>query len=128
MRDAAVRVLADWPDAPALPALLEVLRSTQDETHRFLALRGCVRLLDLDGQSPEQKVKIYSELLAGTQRTDDRKVILSGLANVANAGALKLVESLLDDAGVKAEAKLAADKITAVLKGSAPAAPKAAAP
>lgn len=124
VRDAAVRVLADWPDTPALPALLDVFRTTQDETHRFLALRGCVRLLDLDPQSAEQKVNVYSELLAGTRRADDRKVILSGLANVADPGALKLVEPLLDNVEVKAEAKLAADQISAALikKSSPPAA------
>src|SRR6185436_10360250 len=55
---------------------------------------------------------------------DDRKVILSGLANVADPGALKLVEPLLENAEVKAEAKLAADKISAALKKSAPATAK----
>jgi len=125
VRDAAIRVLADWPEPAALPVLLDVLRTTQDEAHRFLVLRGCVRLLDLDTQPAEEKAKIYSELLAGTQRADDRKVILSGLANVAHPGALRLVEPLLDDAEVKAEAKLAADKISAALKRAAPAAPKA---
>jgi len=120
VRDAAIRVLADWSEPPALPVLLEQLRRTQDETHRFLVLRGCVRLLDSDPQPAEQKVKIYSELLAGTQRADDRKVILSGLANVADPGALTLVEPLLDNADVKAEAKLASDKISAALKKTPP--------
>jgi acetyl esterase/lipase/HEAT repeat protein len=124
VRDAAIRVLADWSEPAGLPPLLEVFRGTLDETHRFLVLRGCVRLLDLDTESPAQKVKIYGELLASTQRADDRKVILSGLANVADPDALKLVEPLLDDAEVKAEAKLAADKISAALKKSAPAATK----
>ncbi len=127
VRDAAIRVLADWSEPAALPALLEVYRTTRDETHRFLILRGCVRLLDNDTQPAAEKVKIYEELLAGTQRADDRKVILSGLANVADAGALKLVEPLLSDPDVKAEAKLAADKIAAGIKQPAPAsaAPKA---
>ena len=125
VRDTAIRVLADWPEPAALPALLDLYRKTQDETHRFLVLRSCVRLLDLDPQPAEQKVKIYGELLAGTQRADDRKVILSGLANVADPGALKLVEPLLDNPDVKAEAKLAADKISAALKKSPPTTSKA---
>jgi acetyl esterase/lipase len=123
VRDAAIRVLADWPEPAALPALLDLFRATRDQTHRFLVLRGCVRLLDLAPQPAAEKVKIYGELLAGTQRADDRKVILSGLANVADPAALKLVEPLLENEEVKAEAKLAADKIAAALKQSAPAAP-----
>jgi HEAT repeat protein len=126
VRDTAVRVLADWAEAAALPALLEVFRTTPDDSHRFLALRGCVRLLDLSNQSVQEKIKIYGELMARTQRSDDRKVLLSGLANVADPGALKLVEPLLDNAEVKAEAKLAADKISAAIKNPAAAAPNAA--
>jgi acetyl esterase/lipase len=121
VRDAAVRVLADWPDASALPTLRSVYRGSSVETHRYLALRGCVRLLNLDTQPAAEKAAVYGELLAGTQRADDRKVILSGLANVADPGALKLVEPLLDNAEVKAEAKLAAEKISAAINKSTPA-------
>lgn len=125
--DTAVRVLADWSDAPALPGLFEVFRTTQDETHRFLALRGCVRLLELSGQPRPEKVKAYGEMMARTERSDDRKAILSGLANVADPAALKLVEPLLTDAQVQAEAELAALAIAASIADSAPADAKAAA-
>ena len=125
VRDTAVRVLADWSEAAALPGLLEVFRTAQDETQRFLALRGCVRLLDLSGQTGPEKVKAYGELMTRTQRSDDRKAILSGLANVADPTALKLVEPLLTDAQVQAEAELAALKIAAAIVGSAPAEAKA---
>jgi HEAT repeat protein len=97
VRDTAVRVLADWPEAPALPALLEVLRSTQNESHRFLALRGCVRLLADSAQPAAHTLDTFRELLARTDRSDDRKVILSGLAKLHEPAALALVEPLLND-------------------------------
>ncbi len=125
VRDTAVRVLADWPEAPALPVLLEVFRTPQNETHRFLALRGCVRLLGLGGQTIQQTMKTYSDLMAGAQSTNDRKAILSGLANVADPAALKLVEPLLANAQVQAEAELAMLSIAAGIMGSDPAAAKA---
>jgi HEAT repeat protein len=121
VRDTAIRVLADWPESPALPALLDVLRSSEDETHRFLALRGCLRLLESGDQPNPQKLKTYTELLARTQRTDDRKAILSGVANVADLAALKLVEPFLADTTVQAEAELAALKIAGGIAKSAPA-------
>lgn len=125
--DTAVRVLADWPDSPALPALLEVYRTTKDDSHRFLALRSCVRLLELGEQAAPQAVKFYGELLAGTQRPDDRKVLLSGLAKVADPAALKLVEPFLGDAQVQAEAELAVLGIASGISGLAPTEAKAAA-
>lgn len=125
VRDTAVRVLADWPEAPALPALLEVFRTTKDETHRFLALRGCVRLLGLGGEPLPQTVTTYRELLASAQSAEDRKAVLSGLANVPDPAALKLVEPLLADPPVHAEAELALLNIAGGLLGSAPAEAKA---
>ncbi len=125
--DTAVRVLADWPDSPALPALLEVYRTAKDDAHRFLALRGCVRLLELGEQAAPQAVKTYGELLAGTQRPDDRKVLLSGLAKVADPEALKLVEPFVGDAQVQAEAELAVLGIASGISGLAPTEAKAAA-
>jgi HEAT repeat protein len=119
--DTAIRVLADWPESPALPALLNLLRTSENETHRFLALRGCLRLLEGGDQPASQKLSTYTELLAGTQRTDDRKAILSGLAKVADPAALKLVEPFLADAQVQAEAELAALTIAGGIAKSSPA-------
>lgn len=120
LRDTAVRVLADWPEAPALAPLLEVFRATSDETHRFLALRGCVRLLGLGGQSLPQTLKTFGDLMAGAQSPEDRKAMLSGLGNVPDPAALKLVEPLLANPQVQAEAELAALNIAAGIMGSAP--------
>jgi HEAT repeat protein len=127
LSDTAVRVLADWVETPALQPLFEVFCTTTDESHRFLALRGCVRLLEPGSQSAEQTLKMYTELLARTQRSDDRKVILSGLANVADPAALKLVEPLLAEPAVRAEAELAAVKIAENVINTAPAEAAAAA-
>ena len=123
--DTAVRVLADWPEAAAFPALFEVFRKTQNETQRILALRNCVRLLSLGGQSAQQTLKAYGELLSSSQRAEDRKVVLAGLANVADPAALKLVEPLLASSQVQAEAELAMLGIATSLMGSAPAEAKA---
>lgn len=125
VRDTAARVLADWSDAAALPALTEVFRTTKDESHRFLALRGCVRLLESSDQPLPDKVKAFGDLLARTERPDDRKAILSGLGNVADPAALKLVQPLLTDPKVQAEAELAALSIASGLAKSSPAEAKA---
>ena len=125
VRDTAARVLADWSDAAALPSLTEVFRTTKDESHRFLALRGCVRPLESSDQPLPDKVKAFGDLLARTERPDDRKAILSGLGNVADPAALKLVEPLLTDAKVQAEAELAALSIASGLAKSSPAEAKA---
>ncbi|MCW5554402.1 MAG: HEAT repeat domain-containing protein [Verrucomicrobiae bacterium] len=120
VRDTAVRALADWPEVTALPDLLNVFRKTEEETHRFLALRGCVRLLNLGDLPVQQTVSTFEELFARTQRTDDRKMLLSGLANVADPAALKLVEPLLTLPAVQAEAELAMLGVASAIRGASP--------
>jgi len=127
VRDTAVRVLADWPEPLALAPLLEVFTTTSDESQRFLALRGCVRLLEGDSQPANQKLKTFQELLTRTQRADDHKAILSGLGNVPDPAALKMVAPLLANPEVRVEAELAYISIASAIADSAPTEARAAA-
>ncbi len=125
VRDAAFRVLADWPEPAAVPALMDVIRSTTDETQRTLALRGAVRLLGVGDQPPAQRLKTYGQLLALARGVDDRKLVLSGLGAIPDPAASKLIEPLLAEAAVRKEAESALLSLAGALAGSAPAEAKA---
>jgi HEAT repeat protein len=118
MRDAAVRALASWPDDRALPALIDVVKTTKNDVHRVLALRGAVRLLGGSGGDAKPVVAEYAGLLALAKRADERKLVLSGLASVAHPDALSQVMPLLDDPAVRDEAGQATVKIGAAIAGS----------
>jgi len=118
-QDAAVRTLANWPDAAATSVLLEVFRSTSHETHRVLALRGCVRLLNQAGSRPVQEtVKLYGEAMSFARRPDDRKLVLAGVAEVPAPEALKMAMDCLGDDAVKAEATLAALRVARAISAT----------
>lgn len=119
VQDAAVRVLADWPDARATEAVLGVFRTTASDTHRVVALRGCVRMLGLGGAPAKATVRSYGELLKAARRPEEKKLVLAGLAKVADPAALAAVEPLLADADVAAEAELALVAIARGIMGSA---------
>lgn len=125
VRDAAFRVLANWPESAAIPALMGVIRTPANDTQRTLALRGAVRLLGLGDQSAPQALKAYAELLPLASRVDDRKLVLSGLGAVADPAAIRLVEPLLADAAVRKEAESALIGIAGAIAGTAPAEAKA---
>ncbi|HNQ88280.1 MAG TPA: HEAT repeat domain-containing protein [Verrucomicrobiota bacterium] len=125
VRDAAVRVLADWPETAALPALLDLFRTTDQDTSRVLALRGCVRLLGQGDLSIGQTVKTFAELMANAQRADERKLLLAGLAAVPDTAALELVNSLRTDPQVQDEVELARLGIASGLAATSPAQAKA---
>ena len=127
--DTAVRTLVVWPDAAAAGALLEIYRSTQNPAHRGLALRGCVRLLTLDAEKRDvqETLKIYGRLLSDARNAGEKRLVLSGLSNVAAPEALEMVHPYLDAGDVRTEAALALVGIAGSISQSHPKEAKAAA-
>jgi len=107
VRDAAVRALADWPNAEAASTLLEIFQTTSNKTHRILALRGCVRQLSGTALASAETFNIAAELMKGATQSEEKKLVLACLATSSNPSAIEIVEPLLDDSSVKAEAELA---------------------
>jgi len=116
LRDAAVRAIAGWPSPDAIDDLLKIAESAKDDTHRALAMRGLFRLLEAQAERPAaEKVPYYGKAMAAAKTPDEKKLVLAALAKVIDRGALLLVDPCLDDAGLKAEAELAANSIKAGL-------------
>ena len=107
VRDAAVRTLADWPTSEPVGDLLELARTASSETHRVLALRGCVRLA---GLSPNADA-LYVKAMEAATRPEDKKQVLAGLSTATSAEALRLVVGCLKDEPLRAEAARAAGVI-----------------
>jgi len=118
--DTAVRTLADWPDASAARTLLEVFQTTSNSTHRVVALRGCVRQLGLGTLPPADVLDICRELMKGSDRPQEKKMVLASLAKSGEPGAIEIVEPLLADNDVRAEAELAMLAIIRNMTGPKP--------
>jgi len=125
-RDAAVRALSEWPNPKPINDLAMIAKTSENEVHRILALRGFVRLigLSLDPRpktqdpnlesvvlSPESAIKMYQQAmeLSGDER--EKRLVLSGLANVKSLAALEMAASYLQDMALQQEAEAAVVKI-----------------
>jgi len=111
VKDAAIRALADWPDASATAPLLELAVREADATHHVLCLRGYTRLVGVSGASGDEQVEMYRAAIDAAKRADEKKQVISGLGNVRTMASLQLVDACLGDESLKAEAALAAVKI-----------------
>ncbi|MBL7154262.1 MAG: HEAT repeat domain-containing protein [Phycisphaerae bacterium] len=129
VRDAAVRTLAAWPNAAAAEALLGIYRDAQNQVHRLLSLRGLVRVLSVSARKypVEKALEIYRWAMKLAGSAQEKKLVLSGLSNVAHRQALEMAVASLDDESVRAEAGSAVVKIAAAIAASDPLAAKAAA-
>jgi HEAT repeat protein len=112
VKDAAVRAITVWPNTEAMSTLLAIFKSTDNKTHRILALRGYIRLLKQDKQTAmAQKAEILGNIIGQVDIAAERKNILSGLASVKHPLALSIVDKYLSDPQVQNEAMLAAIQI-----------------
>ena len=116
--DAAIRGLAAWNTPEALDDLLDVARTSADQTHRVIALRGYVRLAGLaKGRTAAQRVKLYDDAMAVAARPVDKKAVLAGIAALPNRAALRMAERCLGDEALKNEAAAAVVQIAKTLCG-----------
>lgn len=108
VRNAAVRALANWPDASPLDTLLDLSRNGETEPLRLMALAGTIRMIGKAvDTSPGERLSLYRSALANAGRPQERKQILGELANVLDYDVLGLIGELLQDEAVGPEARLA---------------------
>ena len=109
---AAIRALSTWPNPEPLADLLEVAKSSGNQIHRILALRGFVRLLGLKSdRSADETIRLYQQAMALATNTSEKKMVLSGLSYEKSLAALEVAASYLQDKTLQREAEVAVVKI-----------------
>lgn len=121
VRDAAVRALADWPTAEPLPDLLKIAQTSQDRVHRIVALRGFVRLIGVaEDLSDAQAIESYRKAMELAPSDNERKRVLSGVAQAGTPAALTMASTHLDDPSLQLEAASAVVRIAAQIGAAHP--------
>jgi HEAT repeat protein len=121
VQTAATRAACDTIDAELLPDLLQLARSTTEESVRTLAVGGSVRLVtqeDTVKLTTAQKATSLKTLLACASTPDQKRKVLAGLGEVPDAESLQAIAGTLTDPAVRNEAARAAVKVATALPGS----------
>jgi hypothetical protein len=87
--------------------LVEIIKTTENETHQILATQGCINLLNESEFPAKKKIRLFRNLFGFTNRIEEKKRIIAGLSKIKTEESLRFVTSLLHDADVKTEAALA---------------------
>jgi sugar phosphate isomerase/epimerase/HEAT repeat protein len=104
VRQAAVRALADWPDAAALPALKDIVTNAKDEVPYVLAFRGYVRLLGTVEQPAAVLLPQFQDAMKLARRADERRLVLTGIGRIKDRTAFATLRPYLQDGELRAEA------------------------
>ena len=122
VRTAAVRALADWPDAVVLDDLVGAATAAADPKCRTIALRGVARLAPLAKGRPVAEVAaLAAKGLAAADRSDEKRSLLAALGSLPCAESLHAATARLNDPVVRNDAARAVSKIVAGLDGRHPA-------
>ncbi|HOX39259.1 MAG TPA: DUF1080 domain-containing protein [Candidatus Brocadiia bacterium] len=118
IRDAAVRILADWPNEAPSDDLLKIAHNPGNPVQGVLALRGFSRMAALTAaKSPDKSDAMFAEALQLAAKPEDRKFIMAGMKDSASVTALRAADVLLKDEANRAEAELAIIAVAKPLSG-----------
>jgi HEAT repeat protein len=112
---AAVRALADWPDAAAAPDLVAVVRAPMDNSERVVAFRGFIRMARDHSLPNAERLKMLQEISLLASDSQDKKLVLSALGDINTVESLRLTMTYFTDPLVADEAGAAAVKIADAL-------------
>jgi len=118
VKDAALRALCDWQSVEALPDVAQLAKTAKDAKIKILALRGWIRLVQLEEAAPEKKLASLKEAMALCDRKDEKRLVLAALGHIPTVESLALVVQNLANPDLKDEACLAAVAIGEQIGGS----------
>jgi len=127
LKDAATRVLGEWLNAGAAPALLDIAQHDPETKYQIRALRGYIRIarqLDVPwwtkSNTGETKLAMFHEALKVAKRDEEKRLALDILTRIPSAATLDLAASHLGEPSLKDAAAKAAVKIAAKLVADEP--------
>lgn len=105
---AAIYALSAWPDAEPIHDLLNVVKTSDNETHRILALRGYINLLKIRSDRPaKESIELFMTAMDLATEVSEKKMVLSGLGRFWSVETLEVSARYLDDPAIKPEAEAA---------------------
>jgi len=104
---AAIRALADWPDASAAADLLRIVRTATDRVHRALAFRGYVQMCRDESISELDRLAMLRTAWGLANGAPERRQVLGALGLVAHPEALQMALMCADDPETRVEAEMA---------------------
>lgn len=116
VHDGALRALAEWPDAAAVPELLQVVRATAAGKARDAAFRGYVRLARESSAAAGDRVNSLTTLATLATSADEKKLILAASGDILAVESLRFAMPYLTDAAVIEEASSVAVRISEKLE------------
>ena len=118
-RRAAILALTEWPGTEPAADLLRAASAESSPTLQVLAVRGYLRLVTQPSTRPSaETAKLLADAVPMAKQPEEKKTILAALQKTVCPESLELAESMMNDAAVANEAKLAAESLRKALQAA----------
>ncbi|MFI5380968.1 MAG: HEAT repeat domain-containing protein [Tepidisphaerales bacterium] len=108
VRAAAIRVLAEWPTIDAAKDLLDLAKSSANDSDKLLCLRGALSAAANAKLPAAERFDVCKQASTMIQRDDERRLLLAALSEIGRPESLAMAMSLADTATIREEAYAAA--------------------
>lgn len=119
---AAVRALAEWPDASPIGLLLDLTQKPPSERIRAVALRGYLRMIvqPESGVTSANAADAFESVMRTIRSVDEKKLALAAMAGFGSERILDLAMSMRSDESLRGEAELSSLAIAQLTAGAWP--------
>ncbi len=117
----AIKALSDWPDDTPINDLLNTAKTSTDNLAKILSLRGFITLIDRnDERDDKETVKLYQQAMELAERSNEKRMALSGLSDIRSVEALNAALSYLPQKDVQNEVETAVVRIAGRIRKDHP--------
>ncbi len=104
---AAIRALGTWKTADAAPDLLALAQQASNSTEKLLCLRSYLGWAANSDLPANDRLAMCQKATGLIQQTEEKKLLLSALGDIATPATITLITPYLDDAATRDEASTA---------------------
>jgi len=108
---AALAALSNWPDFEASPHLVNLIKSSNNRTHRYLAFQGLARLMKDPTADREQKIGVLTEIKPLVVYPDEKNFFLTAWSSVRDLRSLKEMATFFSDENLRERAAVLACRL-----------------
>ncbi len=111
IKTAALAALSNWPDFEAATHLVNLIRSSDNRTHRYLAFQALARLMKDPAADREQKIKVLNEIKPLVAYPDEKNFLFTAWGSLKDLRALKEIAGFFTDGDLRERAAVMACRL-----------------